>query len=187
MVVVIIALAGALLVVGFDQTLNRRKGAAAEEVYLWLQAAADTAVFQSVVIGVSQNDSQLELLAFYQDRWYPLAEQEPFKINEEIDIQWSQSLIDNHKFHADEFQPDDFASDGETYQSPYLVILPSGNIMPEGKVGLVANDRETNQAIVDNALANNSQLTPKIYDETTALATIDWEAGTGFNLSWSPQ
>ena len=46
-VLVVVALAGSALVFGFGQTLARQKDAAAEQFLVWLQAVADTAVFQS--------------------------------------------------------------------------------------------------------------------------------------------
>ena len=162
-VIVIASLMVAILVFGFDQTLKRRKGAAAEEVFQWLQAAADTAVFQSTVVGVTQKQNQLMLLAFYQDDWYKLADQEPLSLSEEISISWSESLTGVNGLHDE----DDL--------SPYIVILPSGDILPEGEIRVLDKKDSASQNIDS-------------YQQDQALALFHWEDNTGFDLHWqSPQ
>lgn len=140
-VLVIGSLMSAVLVFGFDQTLNRRKDAAAEELLQWLRAAADTAVFQSTVLGVTQEQDQLILLAFYQDSWYRLADQESLLLNEEISIKWSDSLIANRAENLDLFNDDDVD------WSPYLVIMPTGEVVPDGEITIFDRD-EVNRAIL---------------------------------------
>ena len=162
LVVVIASFMVAMMVFGFDQTLNRRKSAAAEEVYQWLQAAADTSVFQTTVIGVTQNQNQLLLLAFYQDDWYRLADQEPLSLNEEIQLSWSDSLIRAAELNSRN------ADRGEGSLSPYVVIMPSGEIAPEGEIGLF-------EAIPwSDSLPSDEQ----------RLAAIRWQ-NQGFELDWS--
>lgn len=166
-VLIIVALMGALLVFGFEQVLDRRKSAATEKVFKWLQSASDTAAFRSTVVGVTQKENQLMLLAFYQDSWYKLADHEPLDVNEEISIQWSESLIKNNELQAKEFESDD-----ESYQSPYVIILPTGEVLPEGSINIIegnAGDTKIDQIL-----------------ETDAFATINWDLQKHFELSWQP-
>lgn len=163
-VIVIASLMVGLIVFGFDQTLNRRKGAAAEEIYQWLQAAADTAVFQSTVVGVTQKENQLMLLAFYQDDWYKLAGQEALALNEEISFAWSESLIRNNEFQSKR----QFDSDNEGKLKPYVVIMPSGDVLPEGEIHIF------DQKLKDDSFRKNDQ----------ALAAIRWEDDQRFELHW---
>jgi len=162
-VIVIAALMVGILVFGFDQTLNRRKSAAAEEVYQWLQAAADTAVFQSTIVGVTEKDDQLMLLAFYQDDWYKLADQEALAVSEEISFSWSESLLANNKSVSREL---DLNRDRLT---PYVVILPSGEITPEGEMYIF------DQSLNDDSFRASQQ----------ALASILWNQDEGFKLAWN--
>ena len=162
-VIVIAALMVSILVFGFDQILSRRKGAAAEEVYQWLQAAADTAVFQSTVIGVARKDDRLILLAFYRDDWYKLADQEALTIDKEIRLSWSESLLKNNGLRSGQTGRDGGRS------TPQVVIMPSGEITPEGEINIFGQGlREGGQGA-----------------EQPALARVHWDEGEGFELSWN--
>lgn len=164
-VVVIASLMVAILVFGFDQTLQRRKSAASEELLQWLQSAADTAVFQSTVIGVAEQEEQLILLAFYQDDWYRLDGENALTPSEEIEILWSESLIRNNDFYNDQ-------DDDRGYSQPYVVILPSGEILPEGEIQILNASQNT---------VSNGQLSP-IQDEL--VASIHWQENKRFALHW---
>jgi len=167
-VLVIVSLMVGLIVFGFDQALNRRKGAAAEEIYQWLQAAADTAVFQSTVVGVAQKEEQLMLLAFYQDDWYRLADQEDLVLDEEITLAWSESLIQSSRFQDSEFQNGRVNRDNEDRPRPYVVIMPSGEVLPEGQINIF------DRTLDDDSLQNSEQ----------TLATIRWDEDQHFDLYW---
>jgi len=123
-VLVVIALAGSALVFGFGQTLARQKDASAEQVFAWLQAVADTSVFQSTVIGVAESNQQLILLGFYQDDWYRLEAELPYDLDGELRLQWSDELVRN----ADSYELD------EDRLAPYMVFTPTGDILPEGEI-----------------------------------------------------
>lgn len=166
-VIVIASLMVGLIVFGFDQTLNRRKSTAVEGIYQWLQAAADTAVFQSTVVGVTQDEGELMLLAFYQDDWYRLANQEALPLGEEISFAWSESLTRNNQFHdVRRSSPGD-----DDRPKPYVVIMPSGDLLPEGEIYLF-----------DSSLKDDNFRTAE-----QALAVIQWEDARRFELQWQSQ
>lgn len=146
--VMVIAMMGSVLVFGFDQTLNRRKDAEAEELLAWLEASADTAVFQSTVIGVAQEEDQLILMAFYQNDWFRLADQTPLPLDGEMLITWSDSILENNEFQVAD----------EDRLSPYLVLMPSGEILPEGQISVLDGDK--------------------------IRAQIQWPESKEFSLSW---
>lgn len=142
-VLVIIAMMAGILVFGFEQTVGRRKDAPAETLYQWLNAAADTAVLQSTVVGVAEHEKQLVLLAFYQDDWFRLADQEPLDLNEKTQLIWDENLISNTEFSLD--------LDRERL-TPYVVLMPSGEILPEGKLSITYDGQTT--AVIEWAEEN---------------------------------
>ncbi len=131
-VLVVIALASAITVLGFGQLAERRQDAAATDLMAWLRAAADTAVFQNMLVGVAQQDNaqELFLMAFYQDDWYRLSLEETLVLNSETRLDWSPALLGNREFPV----RSESASDSP---NPYLVFMPSGEIVPEGEIGIM--------------------------------------------------
>lgn len=133
-VLIVLALAGSFLVIGYNQLLQRKATAQIEELQAWLEAAADISVLQSTVLGVTQMDSQLRLMAFFHDEWFLLADQIPLDIAEDFQITWPEELL--------EADVTGMVEDGQP--QPYLVLTPAGEILPEGRIGLRAGEQQAN-------------------------------------------
>lgn len=136
--VVLVAIVMAVLVFGFDQTLSRRKDTAVNKFSDWLQASADIAVFQTSVLGVTEEDGRFSLLAFYQDDWYRFNDQEAFIPSDEISIIWSEELV--------QAQEQGLADSDDLF--PYVIIMPTGQMLPEGKI-TIADQEQTLIAELD--------------------------------------
>ena len=166
-VVLILAMAGTVLVVSFDQTLERRKAASAEKVFQWLQAAADIAVLRSTIIGLTRIDNQLIMLAWYQDAWYKLADQQPLTIGDEISFSWSQSLVRNQELMSRQL-----AQNVETSQFvPYLILTPANEITPAGEISILEPGKDQSNAV----------------RKENTLLRIHWDNGQTFELDWQGQ
>lgn len=125
-VLVIVALAGSFMVIGYNQLLQRKEAAQIEELQAWLEAAADISVLQSTVLGVTRMDNQLKLMAFFHGEWFLLADQVSLDIGEDMQITWPAELLDSVVTQGLE----------DSYPQPYLVLTPAGDILPEGQVEL---------------------------------------------------
>ena len=129
-VLVVIAMMTGILVFGFEQSLDRRRDAPAETLYQWLTAAADIAVLQTTLVGVAEQENHLVLLAFYQDDWFRLADQEPLKLDANTTLIWAETRLSRTEFGLDR------DADGERLE-PYIVLTPSGEILPAGQLSIV--------------------------------------------------
>ncbi|MEQ9568032.1 MAG: pilus assembly FimT family protein [Porticoccaceae bacterium] len=131
-VLVIVALAGSFMVIGYNQLLQRKAAAQIEELQAWLEAAADISILQSTVLGVTRMDNQLKLMAFFHGDWFLLADQVALDIGEDIQITWPEELLDSNVTEtAEDDQP-----------QPYLVLTPAGDILPEGRIGLRVGEQQ---------------------------------------------
>ncbi|MEQ9021811.1 MAG: prepilin-type N-terminal cleavage/methylation domain-containing protein [Pseudomonadales bacterium] len=131
-VMVIVALAGSFMVIGYNQLLQRKAAAQIEELQAWLEAAADISILQSTVLGVTRMDNQLKLMAFFHGDWFLLADQVALDIGEDIQITWPEELLDSNVTEtAEDDQP-----------QPYLVLTPAGDILPEGRIGLRVGEQQ---------------------------------------------
>jgi prepilin-type N-terminal cleavage/methylation domain-containing protein len=123
---IIVAMASAFLIIGYNQLVQRQASSRIEEVQAWLEAAADISVLQSTVLGVTHIEDQLRLLVFFHGDWFLLADHEPLAIDEEIQITWPETRLE-------ESLPSTVDPD---HPQPYLVLTPGGEIFPEGRIEL---------------------------------------------------
>ncbi|MBC6427641.1 MAG: prepilin-type N-terminal cleavage/methylation domain-containing protein [Cellvibrionales bacterium] len=161
-VVTIIAMTVGLLTLGIGQTAQRGRDADAERLLSWLQAAADTAVFQTAILGVAEHQDGLILLALYQDDWYRLAESEPLPLDK-LSLRWSPELREQaERLAAAERSKRSertrltgrtadsrYRDDQDILPPPYMLLLPSGQIQPEGDIQLLGTGEETPFAVID--------------------------------------
>lgn len=133
-VLVIVALAGSFMVIGYNQLLQRKEAAQIEELQAWLEAAADISVLQSTVLGVTRMDNQLKLMAFFHGEWFLLADQVSLEIDEDMQITWPAELLDSNLTETAE----------DDHPQPYLVLTPAGDILPEGRIGLRVGEQQAN-------------------------------------------
>lgn len=131
-VLVIVALAGSFLVIGYNQLLQRKASSQIEELQDWLEAAADISVLQSTVLGVTRIDNQLKLMAFFRGGWFLLADQISLDIDEDVQITWPEELLDSAVTQGVE----------DDHPQPYLVLTPAGDILPEGQIGLRVGEQQ---------------------------------------------
>lgn len=130
-VLLILAIAGTFMIVGYNQLLARQAASEIDEFHAWLEAAADIAVLQSTVLGVARDDSQLKLMAYMRGEWFLLADQVFLDIGEEVQIIWPEQALD----------PEVLQTINDNHPQPYLVLTPAGEIFPEGQIELDNNGR----------------------------------------------
>gem|GEM_PF-5738832 len=131
-VLVIVALAGSFLIIGYNQLLQRKAATRIEELHAWLESAADISVLQSTVLGVTRIDNQLKLMAFFHGEWFLLADQVSLDIDENIQIIWPQELLDSAVMQGIE----------DDHPQPYLVLTPAGDILPNGQLELRSGEQQ---------------------------------------------
>lgn len=158
--IVLIAIVMAVMVFGFDQTVNRRKDTAVNQFADWLQASADIAVFQSSVLGIAEEGGRLSLLAFYQDDWYRFSSEDAFYPSEEIRVFWSEELV--------RAQESGLVDSDDLF--PYIVIMPTGQILPEGKI-LITNKMDSDDIDASDI-------------DDNLIAELKWDQDAKFELEW---
>ncbi len=130
-VLLILAIAGTFMIVGYNQLLARQASSEIEDFHAWLEAAADISVLQSTVLGVTRDGSQLKLMAYMRGEWFLLADQVFLDIGEDVEITWPEQALDRTVLQTID----------NNHPQPYLVLTPAGEIFPEGQIELDNNQR----------------------------------------------
>lgn len=126
-VIVIVALASGAAVVGFNSVFARKLDSEAEKMGDWLEAVAESAVFQSSVLGVRGEGNSFRVVAYYDSRWFHLNDIESFELLEEV--QWDIETEDLVEFGQSQV-------DRDQEREPFVAFLPSGQALPAGTLNL---------------------------------------------------
>ena len=137
--ILILAIMTGLLIFGFDQAVSRRKASQTDQLLSWMQGVADTAVLRSYVLGITEQEGMLDVVAFYSGRWYQLAESEPFKLGEDMILEWSETVADQDSAFVIDL-------DEEKQLQPLVIALPTGALMPEAHISV--GDSETEWGVI---------------------------------------
>ena len=131
-VMVIIALAAGMLAIGFNIVVGQRLNSEVEKVAYWFESVSETAVFQASVLGVRANEQGFDVVAFYDNRWFPFNEIETFRLSGEFERQIeTEERID---FGAE-------IDDREEDLEPFVAFLPSGQAIPPGSMSFFNDDQ----------------------------------------------
>ena len=136
-VIAIIALASASVVFGFNAVISQRLKSEVEKASYWFEAVSETAVFQASVLGIRSTEEGFDVVAFYDNRWYPFRDIEVFQLSGEFQLEIeTEDLID---FGAE-------IDNREQDREPFVAFLPSGQAIPAGRMSFF-NDDEPPAAI----------------------------------------
>jgi len=137
-VCVIIALAMGAAVIGYNIVSGQRLSSEMEKMNDWFEAVAETAVFQSSVLGVRGEEGILSVVAYYDGRWYLQNNIPPFQMSGEF--QWDVETEENIELGQD-FVGEE--GDRAEEREPFVAFLPSGQAIPEGRLNLYGTDRDS--------------------------------------------
>lgn len=133
-VTAIIAIAMGGVVVGFNTIFARQLDSEAEKMSDWLGAVAESAVFQSSVLGIRGEENTLRVVAYYDNRWFHLIGIEPFELSE--DMQWDVETEEDIEFGQSQ-------ADRDQEREPFVAFLPSGQALPAGTLNMHISGQES--------------------------------------------
>lgn len=120
-VLVIIVLGFTVMRVGFSIVFSRQLDSEVAKMEVWISAVAESAVFQSTVLGVRAEEASLSVVAFFENRWYQINGFESYEISP--DYQWELETEERIQFGEYEDNED---------REPFVAFLPSGQAIPSG-------------------------------------------------------
>lgn len=127
----IVAVAFSMVTLGFNQIFAKQLDAEGEKLSDWMAMVAETAVFRSTVLGVQREEKVLNVVAFYDNRWFKLNGVESYTLPDEYD--WSVEVEERLDFGQD------LANEN---REPFVAFLPSGRAMPQGELSVFADDQD---------------------------------------------
>ena len=140
-VVAMIALASGMLVIGVNTIFSRQLDSEAEKMNDWFESVAESAVFQSSVLGVRGDEQIFRVVAYYDNRWFQLNDIVPFELSG--DMHWDVETEERIDFGQSQAERDQ-------EREPFVAFLPSGQALPAGKLNIHISGQESLSLSWDN-------------------------------------
>lgn len=129
-VLVILAVFVAFVVPGLDRFWQAGARQQRANLLAWLNNLADAAVFDGGVYGVVLAGDTLQPRVWLRDRWYPLRDVEP------LQLAGCSVVFQPQTGALAAVMPEDEAGTASNEAPPALVMLPSGMVLPPGRLAV---------------------------------------------------
>jgi len=135
-VVLIIATLAGISIYAVEQVFQRRLGQQAENLYAWFEDLANRSMLEGAAYGVHPGAGRLQAMVFYRNHWFLSGSPEDFVFEGEVESHWR---LDRKSMAGDGASTDQ--ASGAIL--PQLVVLPSGEYAPQGKLDIQFVDSDS--------------------------------------------